>query len=243
MCANCLVCTIWARMLIGSRAESSASWRQEFRRDVVEADGAKASPFIQIHEAELRAANARRVLQHALEHRLQIAGRSADHAQHFGRRRLLLQRFRQLARSCLHLLEQPHIADRDHGLVGEGLQQGDLLVAERTHFECAKQQSRRCSRLRAAMERSARCDDLGPARQFAGVGKFVAFGREQVMHMHRLAVDNRATGGPVAIDRRRSQIDRNRAVLGAEAQVVAVLQGCKRHRWPRKARRRFRRSH
>ena len=42
---------------------------------------------------------------------------------HFGRRRLLLQRFGKVARSCLHLLEQPHIADRDHGLVGESLQQ------------------------------------------------------------------------------------------------------------------------
>ena len=30
----------------------------------------------------------------------------------------------------LRLLEQPRVLDRDHGLVGEGLEQRDLLVAE-----------------------------------------------------------------------------------------------------------------
>ena len=30
------------------------------------------------------------------------------------------------------------VADCDHGLIGEGLQQGDLLVAERVHFECGE---------------------------------------------------------------------------------------------------------
>ena len=39
---------------------------------------------------------------------------------------------------CLHLVEQPHILDRDHGLVGEGLQQLDLLVAERPHLGAAE---------------------------------------------------------------------------------------------------------
>ena len=37
-------------------------------------------------------------------------------------RRLLLQRFGEIARPGLHLLEQSHIADGDHGLVGEDLQ-------------------------------------------------------------------------------------------------------------------------
>jgi hypothetical protein len=33
----------------------------------------------------------------------------------------------------LQLLEQPHVLDGDHGLVGEGLEQRDVLVGERTH--------------------------------------------------------------------------------------------------------------
>ena len=36
-----------------------------------------------------------------------------------------------LARARLHLVEQAHVLDRDHGLVGEGGDQLDLLVGER----------------------------------------------------------------------------------------------------------------
>ena len=34
----------------------------------------------------------------------------------------------------LDLVEQADVLDRNHGLIGEGLQQGDLLVAERVHL-------------------------------------------------------------------------------------------------------------
>ena len=36
----------------------------------------------------------------------------------------------ELARARLHLLEQPHVLDRDHGLVGEGLDDLDLARRE-----------------------------------------------------------------------------------------------------------------
>ena len=36
-----------------------------------------------------------------------------------------------LLQRLLGLVEQPHVLDRDHRLVGEGLQQRDLLVGER----------------------------------------------------------------------------------------------------------------
>ena len=57
-----------------------------------------------------------------VEHRLRVGHRAADDLQHFGRGRLLLQRL-------LGLVEQAHVLDRDHRLVGEGLQQRDLLAA------------------------------------------------------------------------------------------------------------------
>ena len=41
---------------------------------------------------------------------------------------------RKLARARLHLVEQPHVLDRDHRLVGEGRDQLDLLVGERPHL-------------------------------------------------------------------------------------------------------------
>ena len=52
----------------------------------------KPSPSLQIQGAEVGLAEARRIRQHGLEHRLQLAGRARDDAQHLGGRRLLLQR-------------------------------------------------------------------------------------------------------------------------------------------------------
>ena len=44
----------------------------------------------------------------------------------------------ELAALLLDLVEQPHVLDRDHRLVGEGLEQRDLLLGERPHFHAAK---------------------------------------------------------------------------------------------------------
>ena len=83
--------------------------------------------------AELGLADARRVRQHGLEHRLKLAGRARDDLQHLRGRGLLLQCLGEVARARLHLVEQPHVLDRDHRLVGEGRDQLDLLVGERPH--------------------------------------------------------------------------------------------------------------
>ena len=62
-----------------------------------------------------------------IKHLLQIERRPADDLEHVGRGRLLLKRLRQLARARLDFVEQPHVLDGDHRLVGEGLEQRDLL--------------------------------------------------------------------------------------------------------------------
>ena len=59
------------------------------------------------------------ILRNSIQHRLNIGRRAGDHAQDFTRRRLLFQRLGEF-------LEQPHVLDGDHGLVGEGLQKLDL---------------------------------------------------------------------------------------------------------------------
>ena len=94
---------------------------------------AKCISLAEIQIAELGLADARRVLQHGLEHRLQLAGRAADDLQHLRGRRLLLQRLGELARARLHLFKQPRILDGDHRLVGEGGDQLDLLVGKWPH--------------------------------------------------------------------------------------------------------------
>jgi len=47
---------------------------------------------------------------------------------------LLLQGHAQLAVARLQLRKQPHVLDRDDGLVGEGPEQLDLFVRERIHL-------------------------------------------------------------------------------------------------------------
>ena len=53
----------------------------------------------------------------------------------------------------LHLLEQPHVLDRDHRLVGEGLDQLDLLVGERPHLRARQRED--ADRLALAQQRHA----------------------------------------------------------------------------------------
>src|SRR5450432_1511331 len=73
--------------------------------------------------------------------RLRVDSGAADDLEHVGGRRLLLQRFAQVFRSSLYLVEQPNIFDGDHGLISEGLKQGDLFIAERLHLGTAEQDS------------------------------------------------------------------------------------------------------
>src|SRR5262245_15675220 len=72
------------------------------------------------------AAKPRRALNQGLQHRLEIESGAADDLEHVGGRGLLLQRFAQL-------VQQPRVLDRDRRLVGECLDQLDLLVGERPH--------------------------------------------------------------------------------------------------------------
>ena len=66
---------------------------------------------------------------------LQVERRAADDLEHVGGGGLLLQRFGELVTALLLGFEQSHILDRDGGLVGEGLDQRDLLVGERPDFQ------------------------------------------------------------------------------------------------------------
>ena len=43
----------------------------------------------------------------------------------------MLQRLTQIVGAFLHLVEQPRILDRDHRLVGERFEEGDLFAVER----------------------------------------------------------------------------------------------------------------
>ena len=81
--------------------------------------------------AELGLAKLGCILEHGLEYRLQLAGRTADDLEHFRSRRLLLQRLAKIVGALAQLVQQPRILDGDDGLRGEVLDQLDLLVGKR----------------------------------------------------------------------------------------------------------------
>ena len=58
-----------------------------------------------------------------LENRVGSRWRPADHIKHFARRGLMFQRFSQFLGTRLHLVEQTHVLDRNHRLVGESRDQ------------------------------------------------------------------------------------------------------------------------
>ncbi len=73
-----------------------------------------------------------------IENRLHVGRRARDDLENLGRGGLLLQGLADLGMGggerailLLQLGEQPHVLDRDHRLVGEGLKESDLLVGER----------------------------------------------------------------------------------------------------------------
>ena len=74
-----------------------------------------------------RSTNSRGIFRNRIQHRLNIRRRAGDDAQDFTRRSLLLQRF-------LEFLEQPHVLDGDHRLVGEGFKELDLRRGEGAHL-------------------------------------------------------------------------------------------------------------
>jgi hypothetical protein len=56
--------------------------------------------------------------------------RLRNDAQHFGRGGLLLERFGQIVGALMQVVEQARVLDGDDRLVGEGLDERNLLVRE-----------------------------------------------------------------------------------------------------------------
>ena len=78
--------------------------------------------------------NPRRALDDGVEDRLHVRRRAADNAEHLGRCRLMLQGLAQFRVALPEFLEQAHVLNGDHGLIGKGLKKRDLLVGKGTNF-------------------------------------------------------------------------------------------------------------
>ncbi len=133
-----------------------------------------------------------------------------------------MQRLGQVARARLHLFEQARVADGDHSLIGEGLQHGDLLVAERLSLGAANDNG--AEALALPHERHGQNGAMAHAPgEILAVRKLPAF-RRQIVHMNRLAVDDRTPPDPTSAERPRFEAEGNGAAMRAEAHRVAVLE-------------------
>src|SRR5262245_13355489 len=81
---------------------------------------------------DVRFAQSSNVRKYRLEDGLQIGRRTANDVKHLACRRLLLQRFGEIAITRLLLVNKPGVLNRNHRLIGEGFEQLDLPVGERT---------------------------------------------------------------------------------------------------------------
>ena len=116
--------------------------------------------------------------------------------QHLRGRRLLLQRLGKLARARLHLVEQPHVLDRDHRLIGEGRDQLDLLLGE--WMNRSTRQEKDADRHSLAQERNAKGGAIAPAFLSFKPGEFWI--GQNVRNVNGSAFQNSSTGDRSAID-------------------------------------------
>src|SRR5262249_41663240 len=77
-----------------------------------------------------RFADAYRIPQHGLEHRLQFTRRRADDLQYLRGRSLLLQRLAEIGGALPQLVEQARVLDGDDGLFRKVADKFDLLVGK-----------------------------------------------------------------------------------------------------------------
>ena len=68
-----------------------------------------------------------------IENRLAVRNGAADYLEDFGRSTLVIE-------CLLHIVEQPHILDRDHGLIGKSGRKLDLLVREGSYLRARQRQ-------------------------------------------------------------------------------------------------------
>jgi len=100
----------------------------------------------------------------------------------------------------LDLLEQSHVLNRDHGLVGESFEKSDLLFAKRTDLGPAN--LNRADR-NSFSEQRRHHDRSRAGYLLAGFGlRILRFKqRQNIMDTNRLALDDRTAGGRATRER------------------------------------------
>src|SRR5262245_1315176 len=146
----------------------------------------------QAQHAIFGAADACGALSYGFLHRLDVRRRAGDHAQDFTRRGLLFERF-------VELLEQPHVLNGDHRLIGEGFEQLDLSLCERTDFCPANLNRTDCE----TITQQRRCQHSAKAGCYTeGLGPWeLGFGCSEIMDVDRLPINDGPSRWRIASNR------------------------------------------
>src|SRR4051794_38152065 len=145
--------------------------------------------------------------------------RATDDAKHVACSSLIFKRVLQLRGSCLHLVEQAHVLDRDDGLVSEGLEECDLFLGEGPYLGPAHRKhangfvlSHEWRRYNGPMAE--------PKRHRLSVRELV--GRGKIVHMNCGSINERAPCGPAAPNRPAVEIDGDRSAMGCIVEPVPL---------------------
>src|SRR6516225_8154223 len=112
------------------------------------------------------------------------------------------------------------IADGNHRLVGEGLQQCDLLVAEGLNLGTAQRDH--ADALALAQERHAQDGAMThPKRHIPAFRELVALGL-QIADVNGLSVNYGPPGRPIAANWPFTKANWHRSVVGAEDEVITL---------------------
>ena len=163
----------------------------------------------------------RRALHDGIEDRLHVGGRAADDAERLGRRRLMFQRLAQLRVALAEFFEQADIFNGDDGLVGEGLQKGDLFFSKKTDLGAANL-NRADWNAFAKQRRNQNRARAGHLLAGFGVRIFGVKQRQNVVNVNRFAIDDSAAGGRSARKRALALSDRHRTIYRYMLEDVAI---------------------
>src|SRR5262245_30270190 len=98
-------------------------------------------PLMESQYRVINPTNPSGALDDGVENRLHIRRRAANDTEHLGCCSLMFQGLSQFCVALLDLLEQPHVLDGDHCLIGEGLEKSDLLITESPDLRSANDNS------------------------------------------------------------------------------------------------------
>jgi hypothetical protein len=150
-------------------------------------------------ESFIRSAERHGRAHQGIENRLQVEGRPAQRLEDVAGRGLVVEGLLQLARACLHLVEQFEVRDRDDRLIGEGGHELDLTVSEWLHVRsCQNDDAEKPSLSKQRHpEHGALLSDFLPVQPFElGIG-------QHIRHVNGAFLERHAARHGVAIRRNR----------------------------------------